>query len=162
MGSCFIEWPDCASSPQARSDSPRSKMLIAATTSAWPSKPQFTHAKRACVLRLSAETWSHSGQVRLVLCGGTAVSTTAEPINAVVGGASAGCHRSDDTPSNQIKRPSRTAVPARPGRSCSPVPRRLLDPGSSGAPTVFLPNSDGGCRATSSRWAAWAPFLRSG
>jgi hypothetical protein len=34
VGSCFTEWPDCADSPQANKRYPRSKTLIAPTTSA--------------------------------------------------------------------------------------------------------------------------------
>lgn len=58
---------------QANRACPALNTLIVPTTSAFSSKPQSTHSKLACVLRLSADTWPQHGQVRLVLCGGTAM-----------------------------------------------------------------------------------------
>ena len=47
---------------------------MAPTTSAWAWCPQDTQANLACVVRLSADTWPHTGQVRLVLRGLTVIS----------------------------------------------------------------------------------------
>src|SRR5690554_5050399 len=59
---------------QAQWACPALRMLIAPTRSAFSSKPHSTHVNRACVCRLSADTWPQHGQERLVFCGGTATS----------------------------------------------------------------------------------------
>jgi hypothetical protein len=57
---------------QANRAYPALGMLIAPTRSAFSVKPHTTQAN--CVLRFSAETWPHPGQVMLVFCGGTGSS----------------------------------------------------------------------------------------
>src|SRR5690606_5201829 len=56
---------------QAQWACPALRMLIAPTRSAFSSKPHSTHRNRACVWRLSADTWPQAGHVRDVFCGGT-------------------------------------------------------------------------------------------
>ena len=71
VGSCFAE-AGCVvvlrlrpepSSPQADKRCPRSKILIAPTTSALAICPHSTHRNWACVLRFSAATWPQHGHV---------------------------------------------------------------------------------------------------
>src|SRR5690625_566944 len=75
-----LRWVPAAGDPtasltsQANRACPALSTLIAPTTSAFSSKPHSTHANRACVCRLSADTWPQHGQERLVFCGGTATS----------------------------------------------------------------------------------------
>ncbi|WP_235272523.1 YgjV family protein [Halomonas sp. KO116] len=52
---------------------PALNTLMAATWSALASKPYSRQANRAWLRRFSADTCPHSGQVRLVLCGGTRI-----------------------------------------------------------------------------------------
>src|SRR5690625_3411026 len=75
-----LRWVPAAGEPtaslpsQAHRPCPARITLMAPTTSAFSSRPHSTHAKRACVCRLSAATWPQHGQERLVFCGGTATS----------------------------------------------------------------------------------------